>query len=368
MRYLVNLPLVGALLCGWLVFYLTVLATPRDGDAGLGQAYALTFGGILFWILVAATVLCCAATGGFDWVPAQGGSRVMLVLFGFVAIVVVLFLPFGIALETAGGRFQSTRWDTATIWASRAAGLGIPALLLLYTAWMINAPEALRAMPVIRNIALVGTALLLVAAAAVSFQELARWNREAAVEAASERAEEDEKAAARRRAFEALTDADSLLEWHQYTYHSSPDDIRLEAMRRIAARPSIDAELIRVLAAENPNWAAEGVRLVAELDIEPSPDLAEAVRRRLDAYAQGLADKPVTYDGDKRLDYYEQSRLRESLAVARKLAQTPGADLRPQIEAIRKAVALYPKSETAGRFRREAAETEKQIAARLAAR
>jgi hypothetical protein len=368
MRYLVNLPLLGALLCGGLVFYLTVLATPRGGDAGLGQAYALTFGGILFWILIAVTVLGCAATGGFAWVSAEGsGSRFMLVLFGFVGIVLVLFLPFGIALETAG-RFQSTRWSTATIWASRAAGLGIPLLLLLYAAWMINAPDAQRSLPVIRNAALVGLAVLLVAAAAVSFQELARWNREAAVEAAAQRTEEDEKTAARRRAFEALTDADPLLAWDEYTYHSSPDDIRLEAMRRIAARPNIDAELIRVLASENHNWAGEGVRLVAELDIKPSPALAEAVRRRLDAYAQGLADKPITYDGDKRLDYYEQSRLRESLAVARKLAQTPGADLRPQVEAIRKAVALYPKSETAGRFPREAAETEKQIAARLAAR
>jgi hypothetical protein len=366
MRYLVNLPLLGALLCGGLVFYLTVLAAPRGGDAGLGQAYALTFGGILFWILIAVTVLGCAATGGFDWVSGAGGARVMLVLFGFVAIVVVLFLPFGIALETAG-RFQGTRWDTATIWASRAAGLGIPLLLLLYAAWMINAPETLRSLPLVRNAALAGMAGLLVAAAAVSVRELARWNREAAVEAAAQRTEEDEQAVARRRAFEALTDADPLLAWDEYTYHSSADDIRLAAMRRIAARPNIDSELIRVLAAENTNWAAEGVRLVAELDFKPSPDLAEAVRRRLDAYAQDLADKPVTYEGDKRLDYYEQSRLREALAVARKLAETPGADLRPQVNAIRKAVALYPKSETAGRFPREAAETEKQIAARLGA-
>ncbi len=112
-----------------------------------------------------------------------------------------------------------------------------------------------------------------------------------------------------------------------------------------------------MLDSANDLWAAEGVRLVADLAFVPSAALAEAVRQRLDRYAAGLRDGAgtVTYDGDKRIDYYEQSRLREALAVSRKLAETSGADLRPQIEAIRDAVALYPKSETAGRFPREAA-------------
>lgn len=368
MRYLLNLPLLGALLCGGLVAHLTLFETPRGGDAGLGAAFALTFGGIFFWVLVAITVLGCALAGGFDWIAAEGtGSRFVLVMMGFGAIILIAFLPFGIAIETAGD-VESIRWSPATIWASRTAGLGLPMLLLAYAAWLINAPEPDRALPVVRYAALGATGVLLIVGAVVSIQELSRWNRESMAEMALQRAEEDEKALARRRAFEALTDADSLFEWDQYTYHSSPDDIRLEAMRRIAARPNLEAELIAVLASKNENWAAEGVRLTADLSFKPSPALADAVRRRLDLYAQKLADdaKTVTYDGDKRLDYYEQSRLREALAVSRKLADAPGADLRPQIEALRHAVSLYPKSETAARFPREAAEAQKYIAGRLA--
>jgi hypothetical protein len=369
MRYLLNLPLLGALLCGGLVAHLTLLATPRGGDAGLGAAFALTFGGIFFWILVAITVLGCALAGGFEWIAAEGtGSRFMLVLMGFGAIALIAFLPFGIAIETAG-RIESARWSPATIWASRAAGLGLPILLLAYAAWLINAPEPDRALPAVRFAALAGIGALMIAGAVVSIQELSRWNRDSMAKMAAQRAVEDEKALAHRRAFEALTDADPLLAWNQYTYHSSPDDIRLEAMRRIAARPNLDAELIAVLASENENWAAEGVRYVAELSFSPSPALAEAVRQRLDAYAKQLADgaKVVTYDGDKRLDYYERSQLREALAAARRLAEVPGADLRPQVEALQRAVVLYPKSEMAGQFPREAAETQKYIAARLSA-
>ena len=76
----------------------------------------------------------------------------------------------------------------------------------------------------------------------------------------------------------ALTDADPLLKWYQYSTYASPDDVRLEAMRRIAARPNLDAELVAVLGSENPLWAGEGVRFVADLPITPSPALVDAVR------------------------------------------------------------------------------------------
>ena len=371
MRYLVNLPLVGALLCGWMMVYLTILTTqPRVGDAGFGAMMAIISTTFFFWFLLTVVVIGCVVAGAFAWVPAEGsGTRFALVLGAFGFIVLLSLLPVGIAMETAG-RTIDARWSTATIWAARAVAVGLPLVLLAYAVWLVNAPEALRQAVPLRCAALGATAVLLAVAATVSVQELARWSRDADENAAAERRQEDEKAIEHRRNFEALTDADTLLTWHQYSYHSSPDDIRIEALRRIAARANLEAELVGVLDSANDLWAAEGVRLVADLEFVPSAALAEAVRQRLDRYAAGLRDGAgtVTYDGDKRIDYYEQSRLREALAVSRKLAETSGADLRPQIEAIRDAVALYPKSETAGRFPSEAAAAAKTIGAALAKR
>ena len=370
MRYLVNLPLLAALLCGWLMIQLTILTTPpRGGDAGLGAAYGIVFSSIFFWIMVAVTMLSSALTDAYDWIPAEGrATRFVLMVMGFAAIILVSLLPIGIAMETAG-RLDDERWSAVTIIASRAVGSGLPVLLLAYIAWVINAPEAIRQLPGLRYAVVVCTGLLIVAAAAVSLQELARWNRLSAEIEATNRQVEDEKVKAYRAAFAALTDADPLLAWNQYTSYAMPDDIRLEAMRRIASRPTIDAELIRVLGSENGNWAAQGASYVADLAIKPSPELAEAARKYLVTYARDLTEgaKLQTYDGDKRLDYYEQSRLRDGLTVARKLAETNRLDLRPQVDALRQAVALYPKSETAGWFPRDAAETQKQIAATLSA-
>src|SRR5262249_32864195 len=154
---------------------------------------------------------------------------------------------------------------------------------------------------------------------------------------------------------------------YEFTGYGMPEDIRAEAMRRIGTRPDLDAELIMVLQSDNPNWAGEGVRFVAELPIAPSPALAEAVRPRVGAYAKFLVDdsKVITYDGDKRLDYFEGARLREALKAARKLAETNRTDLRPQLDALRQATASYPKSDLAVRYPAEVQETQKQIAAIL---
>jgi hypothetical protein len=370
MRYLVNLPLLGALLLGWMIIHLTILTTPaRGGVAALGAAFALAFGSIIHATLLAVTVLGCALAGGFDWVPADGrGSRVFLMLLAFGGLALVCALPLGISIETAG-RLHEARWDPATIVASRAVGSGAPLVLLAYLAWLSNAPEPMRELPFIRYAALGAIGVLAVVGAVISVQELARWNRQAEAGMAAERAEEDKKADQKRQEFAALTDADPLLKWYQYSTYASPDDVRLEAMRRIAARSNLDAELIAVLGSENPLWAAEGVRFVADLPITPSPALAEAVRRRLDVYANTLSEeaKLVTYDGDKRLDYYEASKIRNALKAARRLAEVSRADLRPQIAALRRAVTLYPKSDMASRFPREVDEAEKYIAGRLAA-
>lgn len=371
MRYLVNIPLIGSVLLGWTLFHMTILTTPpRGGDAGLGFAYGLVFTIAFFLIAFVITVIGCALTGGFDWLPVEGGgARFLVVLLGFAAIIAAWLLPIGIAMETAG-RLQDERWSPAVILASRVIGFGLPLLLLAYMAWVINASDEIRYATAPRHAALGLIGIFAFGAAAVSAQELMRWNRLDVAKQAAEKAEEDEKAVAHRRAFEALTDADPLLKWYEYTSYASPEDIRLEAMRRVAARPRIDVELIGVLGSENPLWAAEGVRFVDQLAITPSPALADAVRKRLDTYAKDLGDgaKIVTYDGDKRLDYYEQSKLRDALAAARKLAKTANADLRGQIDALKQAVALYPKSDTARVFPREADEAKKEIAATLAKR
>lgn len=371
MRYLINLPMIGAFLCGWALVHLTVLTNPpRGGDAGMGAAIAIVGSGFFLWGLLAVVLAGAAMVGGFDWMPGESrGARVFMVLLAFGAIVLISLLPIGVAMETAGNT-ANRRWSPGVIWAARAVAEGLPLVLLAYAAWNINAPENLRDLPGLRYGLFGAVGVLGLVAAAVTVQELGRWNKQAGEAQAVARAQEDEKALAHRRAFEALTDSDPLIKWYEYSTYASPDDMRLEALRRIGQRANLEAELKNVLASANKLWAAEGVRLVSDVPFQPSASLAQAVAGRLDAYAAELeaGAKLVTYDGDKRLDYYERSNFHNALAASKRVAESAGADLRPQIDVLVKMVALYPKSDVAHEFPREAADAKKQIAALLAKR
>jgi hypothetical protein len=370
MRLLLNLPLCAALLLAWAMVHMTVLTNPpRGGDAAMGAAIAMLAGSFFFWLLVGATLVCCTMVGGFDWIGGESrGWRVWLVLLAFIGIVVISLLAIGISLETAG-RTTSGRWSMLTIWASRVVAIMLPLILLAYAGWRINVDPQPQT-PTLNYAWLGVIGALGLVAIAVSIQELGRWNKEANEAAKAEQNREDEKTAERRREFEALSESDTLLKWYEYSTYSSPEDVRLEALRRMSQRPNLEAEIIQVLTSANDLWAAEGVRFVADLDFKPSARVAAAAGQRIATYAAALekGSKSVTYDGDKRLDYYERSKLLNALKAARRVAETAGADLRPQIDALLTSVALYPKSDMAREFPREAAAARKQIEAALAAR
>jgi hypothetical protein len=367
MRYLLNLPLVIALAALAMVFDTAVLSrSPGGGDAALGAAYAELFGTFLVWFMLGLVLAACGAMGGLRWPAARGFAGCMIALMGFGFIVVLALQPLGIAMELHAVR----QFGTTQTAAARLAAFGLPFVLMLYAAWMINAPAANREQPAAHGIALGAIGLLCLVAAVVSAREMGRQAEQAQADAAAIRRQEDEQSQQVRRVFATLTDADPLLSWDAYVGYSVPDDVRIEALRRVAVRPTLEADLTRALADSNWNWSDEALSLIVRLPFQPSAGLVQPVHAALADMAAQLmqASREVTYEHDKWLDDYQTFRLATALQVAEKMADAAGADLRNDIDAIARAVALFPKSETARSFPAKAAETKAHIAKILAAR
>jgi hypothetical protein len=201
-------------------------------------------------------------------------------------------------------------------------------------------------------------------------RELGRQAREAQADAAAISREADAQADQQRRDFATLTDADPLFGWSAYLSDNVPPDVRAEARRRIAARPQTEADLAQALASDNGNWSAEALWLIVKLPITPSRALVSPVRDMLAAFAEQLTleSKDVASDGGKRLDDYPSYRLEVILQVAERLAESAGADLRDSIDGVVRAVALYPKSDTAHWFPAKAADAKARIGKTLATR
>lgn len=371
MRYLLNLPILVAAFGAGLFLYLAVLSErPSGGDAQMGAALAIVFAAFLYTVALAVALIGSVFVGGFDWIAVEGrGVRFVIVLVAFVAICLLCLASISITMETTG---SDQRWSHDVVVASRWVAFGMPAVLILYTAWMVNAPAELRSLAASRYGLLAGVVVFGTLAAFVTVKEMARWNQQAAEAAAVEQQREDEKIQETRRAFEVLTDADPLVTWDIYVgYYNIPDDVRETALHRIAARPQLEAELTQALASDNSLWVQEALSLIVRVPFQPSTTLSEPVGKAIDRLTKELADeaKAKSYDGDQYIDHYRGSLLSTVREVSVKMAEGAGLDLSDGLDRLQQVVTEgYPKSAAASSFPSEVAAAEKQIAAALAAR
>jgi hypothetical protein len=368
MRYLLNVPLLFAVLVGCWVAYLILFAAPAPGsDRSMSEGFTMVVANILCWLALAIVLACCAGMGEFNWLPVQGSTAVVVTLLGCAAIVLVSLLPIGITWEDNA----ALKWGIDQVGTARLAALGLPLVLALYAVWVVNAPAALRGSLVLHYAALLTIFALCVVASIVSIRELARWDKAAQADAVTRQQVETDKMQERRQAFAALTDAEPLLAWDEYVSAQLPEDVRIEALRRIGLRPNIDAELAEALTTDNTLWTREALSLVANVPFKPSPVLEKPVRDALAIITEEIRQRATAADnrdGDKAVDYYETSTLRACLGAAERMADSPGSDLRDRLDQLQQVVALYPKSDAARSFPAQLAAAKARIAERLAAR
>ncbi|MBI3707905.1 MAG: hypothetical protein HY246_09545 [Proteobacteria bacterium] len=372
MRYLLNLPLAVAILAGWLYLYLTLAWAPTS-DSRIASAFYTFAAIVICWLMLTIMLAGCAAVGGFDWLPVQSrGGAIALVLAAIVALALLSALPIGLTIEAGVGGSIKTSDIGFVVWSARLVTVALPLVLLAYAAWLVNAPVELRDAAGLRYAALGVVVLLGVVATGVTIKLNAHSAAEADADAAVRQQAADQRVDENRRRLAVLTDADPLIKWDEFVGYNMPEDLRNEALRRIAARPTLEADLVAGLASKNPLWVQEVLSLIELAPFAPSATLAEPVRAAIIALADDVRQSATTARSDERdkyVDLYFPSRLARVNSVARRMADSAGIDMRDAVDAMRRAVVeAYPKSMAARAYPKEANDTARQIEKALAAK
>ncbi|MBI3708310.1 MAG: hypothetical protein HY246_11630 [Proteobacteria bacterium] len=374
MKYLWNLPLTGAALAGWGFVYLSLLSQPRSGDETVGMAFAIIYSGATCAVLLGAALTGCVATGGFDWLSAGRIGSLAIVLTVYVPLVSLLLLPVGTAVDAHFGRIEpGTHASLLVVWLSRFASVGLPLALLGYAAWLINAPAELRDVLAVRYAAIGAVAALGILAAVATYAEGRKEVAKMVAKTTAEQQEIAERDAKQRAGFAALTDADPLTKWLRYADSIDPPDVSVEALRRLAARPTLEADLVAALTSRILEMIYAAWWMVAHVATAPAAALEPPLRQSIAAVADMLARTAATEISElKRKEYVYYNftdHLRVLPDVMLHMATTTGIDLRDAVAPLRQIIATaYPSSGAADFFVKALAGTAPQIDAALAAR
>jgi hypothetical protein len=393
MRYLLNAPLALAAFCQIAFASLVLMQGPwagwEDGPSRGAMAYILVVTAAWSLLpLLAAALAAAVFTDAFDRPPAFRGRRAALVLGTLLAAAAI------------AGSMAAAIDESRAVNGHGFAGLGdplgaiaaiggtvSPLVVVAWLFWLIDAPPRLRRAVWPRRAAL--AALVLTApgfflGADALLQEIAAQGKLAA----QYRQEEDKNEAENVANFASLTDGSPLSSWGAYAtnnvyyaerFRKAQDEMRDQALKRIAVRPTLEADLAKDLLSRDlyDSFARDSdiaFLLVARAPFAPSAALEAPLRDAMKRIAAEMraAGPGKEWPGQSDvLDSYISSsfaeRLDASLPIAERMAAV-GVDLREALAELGDAaLAAYPQTKTALTYQKDVAAAEPVVAATLGA-
>jgi hypothetical protein len=339
-----------------------------SGD-GPGTALVMLEPVVFAWLLFLPVTAGAVFAGAFDWLPVRRRGWQLAWVLGATVLTLMLTVP---CVPVAIGDTDDQHFGRMLIIGATIAATFVPLILMTWLAWLIDAPPRLRHAALPRDISLAALALtaltggilgthMLRAEIAVSRETAARYQQM-----------DDERASELRDGYEKLSDASAMRDWVFFTDRFIPDDMRAATLRRLAARPTLEVDLIAALEQPDADFADNTLLVVAALSFQPSAALAAPLRAEIARLAHEIRTTREPRSGNdfgSYLDSFYEDRLAAMLVVSKKMADSAGADLSDALRDVASAIAeAYPDSRSATSYPREVAAAGAHIEAALAAR
>jgi len=315
--------LVVAALVYLSVLNLTYFRTPPGGDAVVGYAWSIIFGIIGFSVCLVAVVGIIGWQGGYGWVGASTGQRVVLVLLGLVLILI------------GNGFFMANEFPgDFPAWARRLARMMpavLPPLLLIGAAILLNVkyanlhPVAYKA-PVYISLVIsaLGVVFIMfnsaqntaaVMKSEVEFQDKIHQNHLNQIDTT-----------------DVMKDMVFIL---VFTDSNHDADVRERALAKIKSRPDWQEELVRRL---QNDWAPQAFTFLASNEVDDKSLFPEPVREGVLIQARLIRESIRRCRGafDMYPDLFSWEVDRALRTVDR--FQGMGVDYRPAVQELRNAL------------------------------
>lgn len=321
MIFLANLAVaLAALLTVPLVGLIHGLRHPKDPQAGVAAILFFTLG-TPRWLLLMLALGVGLGHGGFDWLAAERGAQVALVVLVHLLAGGASLAAQMIATERSGG-LRPNLFLVAALLLPVATGL---CALIGADAppshprdvWMASLGAIVAATIVVVGLTLLGSYIA----------DAPRRAENARQAAAAEEERNQEYYRERFKELEALPPDAPVYKFIQFTYCNEPGDIAPRARAMILARPNVLSDLAEAL---RGNACYEGMWFLATAMEQPPLELAEPARDailRISAHIRDRLAKPPNYPDQH---FGETARI---LEVVQKFAGA-GVDFAPALRSL----------------------------------
>jgi hypothetical protein len=376
LRYLLNLPLGLAALLQAVFAGLVLMPGSWAGSGdGPGMALVMLEPVVFAWLLILPVTAGAVFAGAFDWLPVRRRGWQLAWVLGAAVLTLMLTVPcvlVAIGASAAVGDTDDQHFGRMLIVGATIAATLVPLILMAWLAWLIDAPPLLRHAALPRDISLAALTLTALTGGILGTHMLREEIAVSRETAARYRQMDDERAAELRAGYANLSDASPLRDWVFYTDRFIPDDMRGATLRRLAARPTLEPDLIAALEQRDADLADNTLLVVAALSFQPSAALEAPLRAEIVRLAHEIRTTRQPRSGNdfgSYLDSFYEDRLAAMLVVTKKMADSAGVDLSDALRDVQNAIAeAYPDSRSAKSYPREVAAAGAHIEAALAAR
>lgn len=296
-----------------------------SGDNVMGYGLAMAFLALCFTVCVGILVIMISARGGFNWVTGQPALSLILIS-GALMFPIATFFCAIFKWEPGLEYFPKwVRWVSQTsveIWLPLL--LLAPMFILLDNERMASVPETVYQWPLKAGY---GASLVLCFGLFIGWMRDGMATAQAVENSEKERMErfETEQVAF----LEQQTPADPLINVLSVTSPNTIEALRTVALRKVAERPQLEAELIELLADEYYHYHVYGY--LARIEVAHPEALAKPLCNSIDLLAN-LISKSISGSNNLQEWHFDHLHVDYLLEAIEFQFEDAGTDFRPALQ------------------------------------
>ena len=270
----------------------------------MGYGLGLAFFGLCFTVSTLALTMNISSNGGLNWVSQQGGTRTLLVIFGWIAFAVAAFFCAALKWEDHGEFPRFISWI-----ASHGGDIWLPLFMLVPAFVFLDSERSVQFSTVAQIILKVGFALNILISVGILYGWMKASERNMDAAHAYTQKRDNERHNEHLKFIAEQKPTDAIVNLMALTGRFHDQDVREAAVAKVKSKPDWEAKLLELL--DNEHYHTEAYSFIDGNDVDHPALFVAPLNRSILRVAQEIKKRIKDSNDlqDWHFDHFSIERL-----------------------------------------------------------